>query len=153
MISWPAPRDPPTRILFACNHNSIRSPMAAALTCQLFGARLVVDSVGVFAGEPSHFAAAVMEEVGIDLSSHKPKSFDKLEDPDFDLVISLTPEAHHSVAELTRTMNCAFEYWPTMDPTLVDGSRETILSAYRSARATLTERIKTRFSYRPRPSG
>ena len=65
-----------------------------------------------------------MDEVGADLSHHHPKSFDDLEDGSFDLVVSLTPEAQHRAVELARGRAVEIEYWPTEDPTLVNGSRE-----------------------------
>lgn len=99
------------------------------------------------------FAAAVMAEVGVDLSGHEPRDFEALDETPFDLLISLTPEAQHRSVELTRTTACAIEYWPTMDPSVTKGSRETILTAYRELRHMLTKRIKDRFGLRPRLSG
>ena len=114
----------PSAILFSCNFNSVRSPMAEALMKYLYGHIVYVDSVGVRAQEVDPFAVAVMDEIGIDISDHKPKTFDELEDTSYDLVITLTPEAQHSALELTRTMSIDVEYWPTPDPTAVAGSRE-----------------------------
>ncbi|MEN3977120.1 arsenate reductase ArsC [Emcibacter sp. SYSU 3D8] len=145
--------DLPDSVLFACNLNAVRSPMALGLARYLFGKKIFFDSAGVRAGEMDPFVIAVMDEIGIDLEKHKPKSFDDLEDSSFDLVITLTPEAQHNAMELTRTMACDVEYWPTMDPTLMSGSREQILDAYRDVRDTLMQRIKERFSTGYTPSG
>lgn len=111
----------------------------------LFGRRVYVASAGVRPGERDHFAETVMEEIGIDLSTHEPHSFADLHDTSFDVVVSLTPEAHHQALELTRTMAVEAEYWATLDPTLVGGSREQRLEAYRDCRDTLMKRIKERF--------
>ena len=127
--------------------------MALGIARYLFGKRIFFDSAGVRAGESDPFMVAVMDEIGIDLEKHKPKSFDDLEDSSFDLVITLTPEAQHNAMELTRTMACDVEYWPTMDPTLMTGSRDQILDAYRDVRDTLMKRIKERFSTGYAPSG
>lgn len=139
--------DLPDAVLFACNMNAVRSPIAAGLMRHLFGRKVYVASAGVRPGTNDHFAEAVMEEIGIDLSGHRPQSFDDLQDTSFDVVISLTPEAHHTALELTRTMAVEAEYWPTMDPSLQLGSREQKISAYRACRDALLKRIKERFDY------
>ena len=135
----------PGSVLFACNYNSIRSPMAAAMLRRLHGQRIFVDSVGLRALPVDPFVIATMEEMGIDLTSHRPKSFDELEDGSFDLVISLTPQAQHRAVELTRTMSCEVEFWPSLDPSAIEGSRAEILAAYRALRDDLWRRIRERF--------
>ncbi|MBB6252400.1 low molecular weight phosphatase family protein [Nitrospirillum iridis] len=140
-----------TSVLFACTHNSIRSPMAAALLHHLHGRRLYVDSAGVREGDPDPFATAVMEEMGIDISRHRAKTFDQLEDTSFDLVVSLSPEAQHRAVEMTRTTACDVEFWHTFDPSVIEGNRETRLAAYRQVRDTLLARIKQRFPLGPVP--
>lgn len=154
IVESPARPNPvvPTSVLFACNLNSVRSPIAEALTRHFFGHRIYAASVGVRAGEASPMAAAVMDEIGIDLAKHKPQSFGDLEDLSFDLVVSLTPEAHHQAAKLTHDSGAAIEYWPTPDPTLVEGSRETMLDAYRAIRNALQAKIKARFGSGPTPN-
>lgn len=135
----------PGSVLFCCTHNSIRSPMAEGMLKYLHGRRIFVDSVGVRASEIDGFVVAVMDEIGIDLSKHRSKTFDDLEDTSFDLIISLSPEAQHSAVEMTRTMACDVEFWPTMDPSVVEGSREERLDAYRDVRDKLMARIRERF--------
>ena len=111
------------------------------------GARVYVDSVGVREGEEvDPFAVAVMEELGIDLSRHRCRTFEDLEDTNFDLIISLSPEAQHRAIEMTRTMACDVEFWHTFDPTLANGNREAMLEAYRKVRDGLLARIKERFA-------
>ena len=95
------------------------------------------------------FAVAVMEEMGIDITRHQSKTFEELEDTSFDLVISLTPQAQHRAVELTRTMACEVEFWPSFDPTAVEGSREEILAAYRALRDALWQRLRDRFPADP----
>ncbi|HWI27824.1 MAG TPA: arsenate reductase ArsC [Stellaceae bacterium] len=135
----------PSSVLFACTFNSIRSPMAEALLKHLHGRHIYVDSVGVRDAEIDPFAVAVMDEIGIDIGKHRAKTFDELEDTSFDLVVSLSPEAQHSAVELTRTMSCEVEFWPMLDPTAVEGSREEMLEAYRMVRDHLRRRILERF--------
>jgi protein-tyrosine-phosphatase len=137
--------DLPRAVLFACSLNAVRSPMAEGLLKHLLGHRVYVDSVGVRAAEINPFAVSVMEEIGIDLSKHRPKAFDGLEDTSYYLIITLSPEAQHQAVELTRTMACEVEYWPMADPTLVEGNRETQLAAYRQLRDDIFERIMQRF--------
>ncbi len=141
-----APRPPPQAILFACNYNVIRSPIAEALMQLRFGKSVWVDSCGVRGrGEADPFVAAVMEELGIDLRKHRPKTFADLDDASFDMIVTLTPEAHHGALEFTRTMAVDVEYWPTMDPSLIQGSREQRLDEYRNVRDALDKRIARRF--------
>ena len=135
----------PGSILFACGENSIRSPMAEGIMKLLHGRRVYVDSVGVRGGQIDGFAVAVMDEIGVDLTGHRPKSFDDLADDYFDLVVSLSPEAQHRAVELTRTSSCRIEYWPTPDPSYVEGNREVKLAAYRELRSLLLGRIRERF--------
>ena|SRR5665213_3552047 len=135
----------PSSVLFACGFNSIRSPMAEAILKQAHGRRIYVDSVGVREAPVDPFAVAVMAEIGIDLSRHHPKTFAALEDHSFDLIISLAPEAQHAAVELTRTVACDVEFWPVFDPTATEGSREEVLTAYRTLRDHLRRRILERF--------
>jgi protein-tyrosine-phosphatase len=131
-------------ILFACTMNAVRSPMAAALLRHLTKG-IYVESAGVRAGELDPLAVAAMEEIGLAIGKHRPRRFEDLEDGSFDLVITLSPEAQHKAMELTRTAATKVEYWPTMDPTAVEGSREQRLTAYRAVRDQLLERLKERF--------
>lgn len=135
----------PTSVLFACTQNSIRSPMAEAMLKHFQGHRIFIDSVGVREGELDPFAVAVMEEIGIDLSGHRPKTFDDLEDDSFDLVVTLSPEAHHRAIEMTRTMAFDVEFWNTFDPTLIEGNRDTRMAAFRQVRDSLQQQIQQRF--------
>jgi protein-tyrosine-phosphatase len=149
----------PGAVLFACNFNQVRSPMAEALLKRLVGDRIYVDSCGLKLPAMAHddeadedvaagvdpFAQAVMAELGCDLARHRPKTFEDLEDSSFDLVVSLTPEAQHRAVELARGRAADIEYWPTFDPTLIDGSRDARLAAYREVRDGLALRIAERF--------
>jgi protein-tyrosine-phosphatase len=135
----------PGSVLFACTSNAVRSPMAEGILKHFHGRRVYVDSVGVRAGEINPFVVQVMEEIGIDVSRHRCKDFASLEDTSYDVIVSLSPEAQHSAVELTRTMACEVEFWPTFDPTVVEGSRDTQLDAYREVRDTLMRRILERF--------
>jgi protein-tyrosine-phosphatase len=144
----------PGAVLFACTMNAVRSPMAAAILRHLGGRNVYVESAGIRAGEPDPFVAAVMEEIGIDVTKHTPRTLADLNDTSFDLIITLSPEAHHQALELTRTMAVDVEYWPTLDATAMHGlgSREQILQAYRDVRDALFRRIKRRFGFEGGPS-
>jgi protein-tyrosine-phosphatase len=138
----------PGAVLFACTMNAVRSPMAAALMRHLFGQIVYVDSVGARSGTLDPLAVEAMDEIGIDIAKHKPKSFEEFEDTSFDLVITLSPEAHHKAMELTRTSAAVIEYWPTHDPTAVEGTRDQRLAAYRAVRDELQRRLEARFDAR-----
>lgn len=140
----------PQAVLFVCGQNAVRSPMAASLFRRLFRVPAYVASAGVRKGELDPFAVAAMDEIGIDIGKHKPITFEELEDWEglnFDLIITLSPEAHHKALELTRTLAADVEYWPTPDPTVAEGSRVQRLEAYRAVRDMLLTRIKDRFSW------
>ena len=135
----------PGSVLFACTTNSVRSPMAEAYLKYLHGHRVFVDSVGIGTREIDGFVIAAMEEIGIDVSGHRAKTFETLEDASFDVVISLSPEAQHRAVEMTRSMACEVVYWPTFDPSLTEGNREARLDSYRQVRDALIARIQARF--------
>ncbi|GIK48658.1 MAG: hypothetical protein KJZ75_12790 [Hyphomonadaceae bacterium] len=144
----------PRSVLFACTHNSIRSPMAAELMRLRFGPLIRVDSVGVRPSEEvSAMAAFVVDEVGGDMTKRQPKGLEAFgeyyEDGPFDLIVSLSPEAHHTMLDLIPALGADAEYWPTFDPSLAEGSREQVLDEYRQVRDGLARRIAERF---PRPS-
>lgn len=143
----------PGSVLFACTLNAIRSPMAEALLKHFHGSRIYVQSVGVRTSALDPFAVVVMDEMGIDISRHRRRSFDDLEDDSFDLIISLSPEAQHRAVEMTRHMACEVEFWNTFDPSVVEGSREVCLEAYREVRESLTRRILERFPLQRMGSG
>jgi len=144
----------PDAVLFCCNYNQVRSPMAESLLKHIIGTRIFVDSAGL---RPALFdpdvddmqvdplAAEAMKELGVDLTRHRCKTFSELTDDSFDLVISLTPEAQHRAIELARGRDAEIEYWPTLDPTLTEGTREHRLEAYRHVRDGLAARIRERF--------
>ena len=132
-------------VLFACTLNAVRSPMAAAMLRHLTRGTLYIESAGVRAGDLDPLAVEVMGEIGLEIAKHKPRRFEDLEDGSFDLVVTLSPEAQHKAVEMTRTAATQVEYWPTMDPTAVEGSREQRLIAYRAVRDQLLGRLKQRF--------
>lgn len=138
-------RDLPGSILFACTMNAIRSPMAAAILRFFHHRRIYVDSVGVRAGDADPFVSEVLDEIGINLKGHVTQSFDQLQDDFFDVVVSLSPEAHHKAVEFMRDAAVEVEFWHTPDPSLVQGSRSQRLDAYRDLRDRLMDKIYHRF--------
>src|SRR3569623_2111693 len=155
MADPPRARNPQS-VLFACAMNSVRSPMAESLLQHMFPQGLYVKSAGVRKGETDPFAVAVMAALGQDISTHRPMTFEELEDWEglnFDLIVTLSPEAHHKALELTRTLAAEVEYWPTQDPTGTEGSREQKLAAYREVCDQLLMRIRRRFAKAGAASG
>ena len=140
----------PSSVLFACSQNAVRSPMAEALAKRLYGHASYIDSVGVRADDVDEFAAVVLDELGIDAHRHHAKTFDDIEPSSFELIVTLSPEAHHRALEFTRGSATDVEYWPIPDATAVEGSRETRLAAYRQVRDLILARLKSRFGA---PSG
>ncbi|HEX2728002.1 MAG TPA: low molecular weight phosphatase family protein [Beijerinckiaceae bacterium] len=134
-----------------CARNAVRSPMAEALARHYFGKSVYVQSAGVRTSDADPFMVAVLDEIGIDASKHRPRTLAELEEwegVNFDLIITLAPEAHHAALELTRTVAADVEYWPTVDPTIVQGSRQQLLDAYRDVRDGLSLRIRQRLKDR-----
>lgn len=140
----------PSSILFACTQNSVRSPMAEAMARRLYGQAVFIDSVGVRASEVDAFATAVLDELGIDARRHEGKAFAEIDPSSFELIVTLSPEAHHSALEFTRNTATEVEYWPVPDPSAVEGTREARLDAYRRTRDLILARLKARFGV---PSG
>jgi protein-tyrosine-phosphatase len=154
MSPVPASSELPSAVLFACTMNAVRSPMAAAMLRHLGGRRVYVESAGVRAGEHDPFVDAVMNEIGIDVTRHTPRTLAELNDTSFDLIVTLSPEAHHQALELTRTMAVEVEYWPTFDASLMvgAGNREQTLQSYRQVRDVLFRKLKQRFGFLGGPS-
>jgi protein-tyrosine-phosphatase len=135
----------PRAILFLCNRNAIRSPMAAALLGQVGGGQTSGESAGIIPGEPDPLSVAVLGEIGLGISG-QPRAVDALKLGHFDLIVALSPQAQHRALELTRNLPTPVEFWAVADPSLVDGSREQRLAAYRAVRDDLLHKLKDRFS-------
>lgn len=133
-------------ILFLCGRNAVRSPMARVIAESLYPRRFYTASAGVQPGERDPFVDAVLAEIALDLGDHRPTSMEDLGDLNFDLAVTLSPQAHHRALELTRTQAIDIEYWPMPDPTLAIGSRNQILSAYRDLRERLSGRLRERLA-------
>ena len=121
-------------ILFACNINAVRSAMAEAMIKNTFPGEIFTDSCGVSPRSPDGFAIAVMDEIGIDMAAHQPKSFADLDSEFYDVIISFSPEAHTAAIELTQSMDCKTLYWPVDNLAGLTGSRDERLRAYRQVR-------------------
>lgn len=138
--------DPPHAVLFACNLNSIRSPMAEGLMRKRFGADVVVQSCGIYEGgylDP--FMLEAMREVGVDMVEHQPKIMDELGDNVFDVIVALTPESYRRAKEYASALATSVEFWPALDPARDDGGRESRMRAYREVRDALSDKIEERF--------
>lgn len=135
----------PKSLLFVCGKNAIRSPMAELLARKALPPNIYVASAGVMRGERDPFVDAVLQEEGLSLDNRQPRGLEELADGYFDLIVTLTPLAHHTVLERMRGFSVDVEYWPTPDPTLVTGSRGQLLAAYRDVRDRLKRQITQRF--------
>jgi protein-tyrosine-phosphatase len=137
--------DLPKSILFMCGQNAIRSPMAEVLTRAILPKGIFIASAGVLTGARDPFVEVVLNERNLSLGKQIPQTLDELEDAFFDLIVTLSPEAHHAALELTRTMPVEVEYWPTFDPSGEGETREQKIDAYRTVRNALEQRINARF--------
>ena len=139
----------PRSLLFACTRNAVRSPMAEALAGRWLGSGTFIDSAGVEPGSVNPFAVAVMDEVGLDIRSHRVRTFEELSDYSFDLIVALSECAYREAKAHAAGSVVAVEYWDVADPTLNEGSREQRLVAFRSVRSDLEARIHRRFPKTP----
>ncbi|WP_460273927.1 arsenate-mycothiol transferase ArsC [Celeribacter sp. ULVN23_4] len=143
--------DLPHSILFCCDHNAVRSPMAEGLMKKFYGSKVYVQSAGVHSDlEVDGFAVAVCDELGIELHRHQSRSFDDLKDwgddiSSYDLIIALSPASQRRALDLTRYYHLDVEYWPIMDPTGIGETRDAKLDAYRQARDQIITRMQARF--------
>ncbi|WP_198431841.1 arsenate-mycothiol transferase ArsC [Pseudooceanicola marinus] len=145
------PAERPQSVLFCCDHNAVRSPMAEGIMKKLYGMDIYVQSVGVKNDlEIDGFAIAVCQELGVELSRHRSRSFEEMQQwgddlSSFDLVVALSPASQRSALELTRYFHLDVEYWPIMDPTGIGETREQKLNAYRQSRDQIISKLKDRF--------
>ncbi len=141
----------PTSVLFCCDHNAVRSPMAEGIMKKLYGQKIYVQSAGVKNDlEIDGFSIAVCQELGVELSRHRARSFDEMEQwgddlSGFDLIVALSPASQRRVLDLTRLHHLEVEYWPVLDPTGLGDSREQRLDSYRQTRDQILHRILARF--------
>lgn len=141
----------PQSILFCCDHNSVRSPMAEGIAKKLYGTDVYLQSAGVKADlDIDGFAIAVCEELDVELARHRSRSFDEMEQwgddlSSFDLVIALSPASQRRAQELTRHSHLDVEYWPILDPTGLGEDREARLISYRQARDQIFSRLVARW--------
>ena len=132
-------------ILFVCNINSIRSPMAESILKVWFDKKIFIDSCGIRGGKIDHMAVEVMAEDNFDLSNHNSKLFSSLQDTSFDLIITFTKEAFVEVTSLTKTQDCEIEYLKILDASQTTGNRQQRLDSYRQVRDLLKEKLNKRF--------
>ena len=141
----------PKSVLFCCDHNAVRSPMAEGMMKKFYGQDVYVQSAGVFNDlEIDGFSIAVCQELGIELSRHRSRSFDEMQEwgddlSGFDLVVALSPASQRRALELTRLFHLDVEYWPILDPTGLGENREAKLASYRQARDQIKTRMTDRF--------
>ena len=140
----------PQSVLFVCSENSVRSPIAAALAREILGNTTFVASIGVRRGKVDDFVGEVLREKGLGSRGHRPRALEEMEDEAFDVVVCLTPEARERILRITGGLAPPLVlYWPTPDPTLVEGTRDHVLDAYRRVRDELARRIRDVLAVKP----
>ena len=145
----PDANSPQVSVLYVCNLNAVRSPMAEALTKSICGKSVYVDSAGLEPSERDGFAISVLKEIGIDMTEDLPLDLEEIDIGSFDVVICLTEEAYERVKERVKGQAVSVEFWPTRDPFAnAGGSREQRLAAYRELRDDLRDKIERRFKSR-----
>lgn len=143
----------PQSILFCCDHNAVRSPMAEGIMKKLYGTGTYVQSAGVKNDlEIDGFCISVCKEIDVELSRHRSRSFDEMvqwgdDISSYDLVIALSPASQRRALELTRFYHLDVDYWPIMDPTGLGESRQAKLESYRQTRDQILERIIARWGH------
>ncbi|WP_147124181.1 low molecular weight phosphatase family protein [Shimia ponticola] len=141
----------PQSVLFCCDHNAVRSPMAEGIMKKLYGMETYVQSAGVRNDlEIDGFSIAVCQEIDVELQRHRSRSFDEMEEwgddlSSFDVVIALSPASQRRALELTRYYSLTVEYWPILDPTGLGESRADRLVSYRQARDQIIGRLQDKW--------
>jgi protein-tyrosine-phosphatase len=141
----------PSSVLFCCDHNAVRSPMAEGLMKKYYGQVAYVQSAGVHSDmDVDGFTVAVCAEFGVELSRHKTRSLENMQDwgddiSSYDLIVALSPASQRLALELTRIYHLEVEYWPIMDPTGIGEARESKLAVYRQTRDQIVTRMLARF--------
>ncbi|MFC3050579.1 arsenate reductase/protein-tyrosine-phosphatase family protein [Kordiimonas pumila] len=137
---------PPKNVLFVCNQNAVRSPMAEALAMKHSKRRMFVESAGLIAGALDPFTVAAMAEEGLQIEQHKAQTIADIDLPLFELVIALTPESHERLTKMVGP-ETKLEYWATPDPSDAEGTRNQVMDSYRLVRDHLECRIADRFNF------
>lgn len=138
-------------MLFCCDYNAVRSPMAEGLMKKFYGAHIFVQSAGVKNElEIDGFSVAVCAEAGVALERHRVRTFTQMEEwgdriESYDLIVALSPAAQRQAQEYTRYHAIDIDYWPIFDPTGLGETRDAKLAAYRQTRDQITTRILDRF--------
>jgi arsenate reductase len=127
------------RVLILCTGNSARSQMAEGLLRDMAGDRFDVWSAGVEPSSVRPEAVEAMQEIGIDISSHRSKSVDEFAGQQFDYVITVCENA----AENCPIFPSSDEriHWSFPDPAVASGGHEQRLAAFRAVR----DDIKNKF--------
>ncbi len=141
-----APKNPKS-ILFVCNQNSVRSPMAYGLAEAYCKRRIYVDSAGLIAGPLDGFSVAALGELDIDISEHESKTLKDIKVKDFDLIVALTTQTYERLLTMLQGTDVALEFWPTSDPCKIEGKREEILDGFRKVRDKLRTQIRARVKF------
>ncbi len=138
----------PQSVLFCCDHNAVRSPMAEGIMKKFYGTDVYVQSAGVKSDiDIDGFSIAVCRELGVELDRHRSRSFDEMEQwgddlSSFDVIVALSPASQRRALDLTRLYHLDVVYWPILDPTGLGETREAKLNAYRQTRDQIIKHLK-----------
>ncbi|MGR3815366.1 MAG: arsenate-mycothiol transferase ArsC [Cognatishimia activa] len=141
----------PQSVLFCCDHNAVRSPMAEGIMKQLFGMETYVQSAGLKNDlEIDGFAITVCHEIDVELARHQSRSFEEMEQfgdqlSSFDMIIALSPASYARAKELTKLFHLDVLFWDTSDPTSTGETRESKLDAYRKTRDEIIAQLKAQW--------
>jgi len=137
------------RILFLCIHNSCRSQMAEGLMRQTAGERFEAHSAGLEARGVNPLAIRAMEEIGIDVSTHRSKTIDELGDQPFDYVVTTCDEAQEACPRWPGGGRML--HWGFPDPAAATGSEEERMAVFRQVRDSIAARIREFLHSESRP--
>lgn len=141
-MSYPIPKS----ILFLCQLNSVRSPMAEGLMRHAFPDVANIRSCGLYMGDVNDFMVTVMREKGVDMSGHAPAMLADLQDETFDHVIAFTKEAHEAAQSVFEDKpDTIVEFWPVVDPGQGSLDVRAMLNNYRAIRDNIDARLRRTF--------
>ena len=138
-------------VLFCCNYNSVRSPMAEGIFKKLIDQRIFVQSAGVFDTlEIDGFTVKVCDEINVKLSKHRVRSLKEMEKEGgftggFDLVVALTKESLEEVRKYSRYSSVMIEDWIVEEPVKDENDINQTIGSYRNTRDIILKKINERF--------
>ena len=133
-------------VLFICQLNSVRSPMAEGLLRKRLGDKINVKSCGLTPDDPNDFMLSIMKEIGVDMSDHEPLGLEDVQDESFDRIIAFTADAKAGAEAVLGENSPEIELWAVPNPGEGSLDVRALLNNYRAIRSNIDARLSREFS-------